>query len=89
MCDIKDPENFSKCFTFFFPDSMFQPKGFNPTLKKITFNQLRPIIFALPLSLNRQTLMDSSTVIGRQVSALLLHIPQYKPMCAELETTLL
>lgn len=74
---------------FFFPDSMFQPKGFNLTLKKITFNQLRPIIFALPLYLNRQTLMDSSTVIGRQVSALLLHIPQYKPVCAELETTLL
>lgn len=34
---------------------MFQPKGFNLTLKKITFNQLRPIIFSLPLSLNWQT----------------------------------
>lgn len=42
-------------FFFFFPDRVFQPKGFNLTLKKITFNQLRPIIFSLPLSLNRQT----------------------------------
>lgn len=55
---------------------MFQPKGFNLTLKKIAFNQLRPIIFALPLSLNRQALMDSPTVTGRQVPALLLHIPR-------------